>query len=74
MDLLYHRLIKECKPLGHVTPKIVNVQCFGNIALVHTFEEVGEGSALKFVLKKKGQRAVVAKSSKVREDLFIHCI
>lgn len=53
MEKLYRTVVAESKPMGSVAPAIAQVHCYGNIALVHTTEEVGRGSALLAAVRKR---------------------
>lgn len=54
IEKMYQKLVTESAPMGSVKATISGIQCYGNVAMVHTVEEVQAGSALKTGGRKRG--------------------
>lgn len=67
MEALYKRIAAVSKPMGKVTPNITQVSCQGNIALVHTVEEIGSGATSQLYARssRRSGSAVPAKVGKL---------
>lgn len=57
MDTLYMNLFDSTASMGWINATIASVQAYGNVALVHTVEEIGERlmpqtSSISYVTKK----------------------
>lgn len=75
MDALYQKIVAESKPMGSIKANISQIHCYGNIALVHTVEEVGEGRELQAASRlRKGRGASQQPSSQTMKVGNICCL
>lgn len=65
MEALYRRVAAVSKPMGKVSANITQVNCRGNIALVHTVEEVGPSTAAQLYTRPSRRSGAVPAPAKV---------
>ena len=69
---MFVKVIGSCKPFGRVEAKIASTQCYGNLAMVHTVEEMGAGTSLRVARKRKRGASPDVTSGKKVNHLASH--